>query len=61
MIIDHLSEGGMVEPARFYESPFSDIDDLGIEGVFNKDQASDIIRIVRAINETADAASRAAS
>ncbi|TDK50355.1 DEAD/DEAH box helicase family protein [Antarcticimicrobium luteum] len=56
MIIDHLSEGGIIEPARFYESPFSDIDDLGIEGVFNKDQASDIIRIVRAINETADAA-----
>ncbi len=46
----------MVEPARFYESPFPDIDDLGIEGGVSKDQASDIIRIVRAINETADAA-----
>ncbi|MDF1717828.1 MAG: type I restriction-modification enzyme R subunit C-terminal domain-containing protein, partial [Antarcticimicrobium sp.] len=56
MIIDHLTEGGMVEPARFYESPFSDIDGLGIEGVFNKDQTSEIIRIVRAINDAADAA-----
>lgn len=55
-IIDHLTDGGIVEPERFYESPFSDFDDLGIAGVFNKEQATEIIRIVRQMNDAADAA-----
>ncbi|WP_241524156.1 type I restriction-modification enzyme R subunit C-terminal domain-containing protein [Oceaniglobus indicus] len=56
MIIDHLTEGGIVEPKSFYESPFSDIDDLGIAGVFDKDHAAQIIQIVRTVNDAAVAA-----
>ncbi len=56
MIIDHLTDTGIVEPKAFYESPFSDIDDLGIAGVFNKDHAAQIIQIVQKVNDTAVAA-----
>ena len=56
MIIDHLTDSGIVEPKTFYESPFSDIDDLGIAGVFEKDHAAEIIRIVRGVNNAAVAA-----
>lgn len=56
MIIDHLTETGMIEPAAFYDSPFSDLDDMGIAGVFSKDQTAEIIQIVRGINDAAAAA-----
>jgi len=56
MIIDHLTDSGIVEPRSFYESPFSDIDDLGIAGIFDKDPAAEIIEIVRKINAAAVAA-----
>ena len=56
MIIDHLTDNGIVEPKTFYESPFSDIDDLGIAGIFEKDHAAEIIQIVRRVNNAAVAA-----
>ncbi|MDO6732907.1 DEAD/DEAH box helicase family protein [Marinovum sp. 2_MG-2023] len=56
MIIDHLTDSGIVEPRTFYESPFSDIDNLGIAGVFKKDHAAEIIRIVKSVNDAAVAA-----
>ena len=45
----------MVEPAAFYESPFTDIDDQGIAGVFNREQAKTIVEIVRTLNDSAAA------
>ncbi|MCT2541264.1 DEAD/DEAH box helicase family protein [Sedimentimonas flavescens] len=56
MIVDHLTDSGIVEPAAFYESPFSDLNDMGIAGVFSKDQTARIIMIVREINNSAEAA-----
>ena len=56
MIIDHLTDTGIVEPSIFYESPFSDIDDLGIAGVFKNDLAAEIIQIIRRVNDAAVAA-----
>jgi len=55
LIIDCLSETGTIEPQLFYESPFTDINDLGITGVFSKEQSTDIIRIVTQLNEVAAA------
>lgn len=51
MVIDSLTESGFVDPATFYESPFTDLDDMGIAGIFDRDQAKEIIQIVRALNE----------
>ena len=56
MIVDHLTDSGIVEPASFYESPFSDLNDMGIAGLFSQDQAGRIIDIVKEVNRTAEAA-----
>ncbi|MDO6799205.1 DEAD/DEAH box helicase family protein [Shimia thalassica] len=55
LLIDFLCENGAVDPKLFYDSPFTDIDDMGIAGVFSVSQVKEIIGIVRAINQ-ADAA-----
>jgi type I restriction enzyme R subunit len=55
LIIDCLSETGTIEPRLFYERPFTDINDLGIAGVFSKQQSTDIIRIVTQLNQVAAA------
>jgi type I restriction enzyme, R subunit len=34
LIIDHLTERGIMDPRRLYESPFTDIDDQGVSGLF---------------------------
>ena len=47
LIIDALSETGFVDPKNFYESPYTDIDSQGIVGVFPKEQAKQIIEIVK--------------
>lgn len=55
LIIDSLCENGFVDPETFYESPFTDLDDMGIMGVFNDKQSAQIIRLVRETNQTAAA------
>lgn len=51
LVIDSLTESGFVEPQVFYESPYTDIDDMGIAGVFDRVQTQEIIKIVRALND----------
>jgi type I restriction enzyme R subunit len=55
LIIDHLSEAGKIDPARFYESPFTDIDAHGIDGLFQPEQVKELIEIVRRIEKSAAA------
>ncbi|WP_108484108.1 DEAD/DEAH box helicase family protein [Oceaniglobus ichthyenteri] len=54
-IIDYLTETGTVEPRLFYESPFTDINDLGLAGLFSKEQSAEIIRVVEQLNQVAAA------
>lgn len=51
LIIDSLTENGIIEPQTFYESPFTDIDDMGIAGIFDRDQTKAIIGIVQKLNK----------
>ncbi|MEO0485532.1 MAG: DEAD/DEAH box helicase family protein [Pseudomonadota bacterium] len=55
LIINSLCENGVVDPKSFYESPFTDFDDLGINGVFDSAQTAEIVSLVRGVNETAAA------
>ncbi|RUS60685.1 DUF4145 domain-containing protein [Pseudorhodobacter sp. E13] len=55
LIIDCLTETGTIEPRLFYESPFTDINDQGIAGVFSVRQSTDIIRIVKQLNQVSAA------
>lgn len=49
LIIDHLTETGAMEPSRLYESPFTDLDDQGVSGVFP--MQADVLGIVAVLTQ----------
>jgi type I restriction enzyme R subunit len=55
LVIDHLTEQGALDSARFYESPFTDIDAQGIAGVFAPTQIKRIIQAAERLKGTAAA------
>jgi type I restriction enzyme, R subunit len=46
MIIDYLTERGVMDPRTLYESPFTDVDSLGVEGVFEGTEVVELIGII---------------
>jgi type I restriction enzyme R subunit len=46
MMIDHLTERGMMDPRLLYASPFTDIDPLGVAGVFGEGEVVQLIKIL---------------
>jgi type I restriction enzyme, R subunit len=41
-----------MNPGLLYESPFTDIHSSGLDGVFNDDEADEIVSLVNSFNET---------
>lgn len=56
MMIDHLTDRGVMEPRLLYESPFTDFDPLGVEGVFPAADVPKVIAILDQIRRSAAAA-----
>lgn len=52
-IISYLSKNGTIDKRMLFESPFTDINDQGLLGVFDDAEAVKIISIVDKINENA--------
>lgn len=48
MIIDYLTERGVMNPKLLYESPFTDLDVMGVEGIF---KTADVIELVEILEE----------
>lgn len=55
MIIDHLTERGAMDPRLLYESPFTDIDPLGIAGLFDQKDVDQVIHILEQVRQRAAA------
>jgi type I restriction enzyme R subunit len=55
LVIDHLTERGVMEPRLLYESPFTDFAPLGVEGVFNGSDVAALIAILDDVNRRAAA------
>lgn len=55
MMIDHLTEKGAMDPRLLYESPFTDIDPLGVAGVFGEGEVVQLISILRDVEGRAAA------
>ncbi len=49
LAINHLTERGLIDPALFYESPYTDLNDQGISGVFPAADVQTIIGVVQDI------------
>jgi len=55
-IINYLNIKGIIEPSMLFESPFTDINSLGVSGLFDDMGASNIISLIETINKNAEAA-----
>lgn len=55
MIIDYLTERGIMDPRLLYESPFTDLDAMGVEGVFETADVVELIGILEEVRKRAAA------
>lgn len=55
MVIDYLTERGVMDPRLLYESPFTDFDVMGIEGVFENADVVELIGILEEVRRRAAA------
>jgi type I restriction enzyme, R subunit len=53
MVIDHLTARGVMDPRLLYESPFTDLDPLGVAGVFEEGDVVKLIQILSDVQERA--------
>ncbi|MGP0109391.1 MAG: DEAD/DEAH box helicase family protein [Acidimicrobiales bacterium] len=56
LIIDDLSQNGVIEVRRFYESPFTDLSPQGPEELFTSDQIDDLVKVLAEVRHTAEVA-----
>ncbi|MGE5656302.1 MAG: type I restriction-modification enzyme R subunit C-terminal domain-containing protein [Actinomycetota bacterium] len=52
-IVEHLTHHGIMDPSLLYESPFTDINSQGPEGVFNPAQLDQLVSVLDNIRVTA--------
>ncbi len=55
LIIRHLTEKGVMEAQRLYESPFTDLNDQGISGLFDQDTVQHIVAVLDSVRGRAAA------
>lgn len=46
LVVQHLTENGVMEPDRLYESPFTDINPLGPEGIFPSAKVDQMVKVL---------------
>lgn len=52
LIIDYLTHHGIMEPSLLYESPFTDINDQGPDGVFSPQQADSLFAVLQTLQNS---------
>jgi type I restriction enzyme R subunit len=53
MMIDYLTQHGVMDPGLLYESPFTDLNSLGVEGVFQQAEVVELVRILEDVEKHA--------
>jgi type I restriction enzyme R subunit len=56
LVVDHLTDQGILEATRLYEAPFTDIAPLGPDGIFSDAEVSALLARLDAIRHSATAA-----
>jgi type I restriction enzyme R subunit len=56
LIVDHLTEKGVMDAALLYESPFADLTPRGSDGIFSSRQVDELMAVLAAVRATAAAA-----
>jgi type I restriction enzyme R subunit len=55
LIVNHLTDQGYIDGARLFESPFTDLNPKGVEGVFPSDQVGELLSVLSEIRQRAAA------
>ncbi len=56
LIVDHLTEHGVMDAARLYESPFTDVAPRGPDGIFPSPQVDELVAVLQRVKAAALAA-----
>ncbi|HEY5021726.1 MAG TPA: type I restriction-modification enzyme R subunit C-terminal domain-containing protein [Gemmatimonadaceae bacterium] len=56
LIVNHLTEHGVMEATLLYESPFTDLTPRGPDGLFSSGQVDQLVKVLQAVRATAVAA-----
>ncbi len=55
MVVEHLTENGVMPAERLYESPYTDLSPAGVEGLFNEDATIELLLILDDVKKRAAA------
>jgi type I restriction enzyme R subunit len=55
LVIDELSDNGVIEPRRFYESPFTDVSPQGPDALFEATDVDRLLAVVADVRRAAEA------
>jgi type I restriction enzyme R subunit len=53
MVIEHLTDQGVMDPALLYEAPFTDLAPTGPEKLFDEEKVTRLFTKIQAINDSA--------
>jgi type I restriction enzyme R subunit len=53
MVIEHLTDQGVMDPALLYEPPFTDVAPTGPEKLFDEEKVARLFTRIQAINDSA--------
>jgi type I restriction enzyme R subunit len=56
LVIDHLTENGVLDPGILYESPFTDLSPQGPDGLFSSSQVYELVAALERVSSVAVAA-----
>lgn len=56
LVIDELSDSGVIEPRRFYESPFTDVSPEGPDALFESADVDRLLEVLADVRRRAEAA-----
>ena len=56
LVINHLTEQGVLDAARLYESPFTDVTPRGPEGLFTNKEVQLLMNALKRVRQSATAA-----
>jgi type I restriction enzyme R subunit len=60
LIVEHLTQNGVMDPGRLYDAPFTAVAPRGPEGLFEDGDVEDLVGVLKAVGANAEPSSEAA-